>query len=330
MKITVAQSGKGDFLTVGEAFAYIDRLEDKENRIFVQIEDGVYREKPVLNRSHVYITGNGKNATKIVYDDGAFKKHEDGKPFSTFQTPTLTISGDDCHLARLTIENDAGFGRVAGQAVALYADGDRLIVEDCALLGSQDTLFVGPMPPTNFLNCSFTAPKELAPRKAVRQLYKKCFIRGDVDFIFGGGCVWFEECEIFSQDAKKEGTAPDKCRGYITAASTPRLQPYGFVFYRCCLTGNCPEHTVYLGRPWRNYAKTAFIECAMGAHIKPEGWHDWNKEDAHHTVSYEEYYCTGPGADRGGRAGFSHELTETYKKEQVLGNWGCFDAGFGD
>lgn len=79
-------------------------------------------------------------------------------------------------------------------------------------------------------------------------------------------------------------------QGYITAASTPESQEYGYVFSNCKLISkDCPPNSVYLGRPWRNYAKTVFLECALGNHIHECGFHDWKKEDARNTVLYAEY-----------------------------------------
>ena len=71
-----------------------------------------------------------------------------------------------------------------------------------------------------------------------------------------------------------------KKNSYITAASTPQGEEFGFVFINCKLTANDSATQVYLGRPWRIYAKTVFIDCEMGKHIRPEGWHNWSKPEA--------------------------------------------------
>lgn len=167
---------------------------------------------------------------------------------------------------------------------------------------------------------------ENAARMNGRQYYYQCFIRGDIDFIFGSATAYFEECEINSQKTDSDpiaiNPADQKIYGYITAASTPEGQEYGYIFSRCRLTGDCPPNSVYLGRPWRNLAKTVFLECELGEHIRTEGWHDWNKPEAHDTIFYAEYRCFGPGADTKGRVRFSKQLTpeeaEQYNKNKVL------------
>lgn len=94
------------------------------------------------------------------------------------------------------------------------------------------------------------------------------------------------------------------------------------MFDKCRFTSNCPDETVYLGRPWRTFAKTVILNSWIGAHIKKEGWHDWNKEDARKTTFYAEYGNSGPGADTSGRVDWCHLLTkeeaEQFSKEKVL------------
>ena len=147
-------------------------------------------------------------------------------------------------------------------------------------------------------------------------LYKNCYLEGDVDFIFGGATAYFEECEIKSLNRDQE------VNGYITAASTPEGREYGYVFDRCRFTSDCPPETVYLGRPWRSFAKTVIMRSELGAHIKKEGGHDWNKEDAREQAFYAEYENYGPGATPESRVSWSHQLTkeeaERFTKEKVL------------
>jgi len=47
--------------------------------------------------------------------------------------------------------------------------------------------------------------------------------------------------------------------------------------------------------PSRIYAKTVFINCEIGSHAKPEGWHNWSKPEAEKTAFYGEYNCNGEG-----------------------------------
>ena len=110
--------------------------------------------------------------------------------------------------------------------------------------------------------------------------------------------------------------------GYVTAGSSPEGQEYGYVFSNCHFTGDAPEGSIYLGRPWRDYAKVVILDSILEAHIKPEGWHDWDKERAHETAFFAEYGNTGPGA-AGKRAEWCHSLTKeeasAYTRMKVLG-----------
>ena len=156
-----------------------------------------------------------------------------------------------------------------------------------------------------------------------RSYYLDCLIEGTTDFIFGPSIAYFENCTILS---KKDS--------YITAASTPQGEKYGYVFKDCRLEAAPGVTKVFLGRPWRPYARTVYIGCEMGAHIRPEGWHDWNKPEAHKTAFYAEYGSTGPGADSSNRVKWSKQLTARqaaeYTFEKVMGRggsaaWNPFD-----
>ena len=68
------------------------------------------------------------------------------------------------------------------------------------------------------------------------------------------------------------------------------------MFYRCRLTADEGVDKVYLGRPWRPYASTTFIDCEMGPHITAAGWHNWKDPENEKTARYGEYGSTGPGA----------------------------------
>ncbi len=151
----------------------------------------------------------------------------------------------------------------------------------------------------------------------IRNYFRDCFISGDVDFVFGPNTAYFDHCEIHSRKRQSED------RAFITAASTPAGQEYGLVFSHCRLTGDSRDHSVYLGRPWRDLAKTAFVHCHMDSHICPEGWHNWGKARAEALCSYVEAFNSGPGAQPQARVPFSRqldnpELESYYSVENVL------------
>ncbi|MEB2781069.1 pectinesterase family protein [Algoriphagus sp. C2-6-M1] len=273
----VAKDGSGDFLTVQEAFDAVPDFRKNETRI--GLKPGVYKEKLVLSASKTNVSLIGENAenTVVTHDDFAQKKNKFGEEMGTTGSTSFFVFGDGFYAKNITFENSAG---PVGQAVAVRVDGDKVIFEKCRFLGFQDTLY---------------------PHGATsRQYYKDCYIEGTVDFIFGWSTAVFENCEIFS---KKGG-------GYVTAASTEEGTKYGFVFIDCKLTSDGEMASVYLGRPWRDFAQTVFINTEMGAHIKPEGWHNWNKPNAEETSFYAEYGSVGPGAHSSRRVGWSHQLSK--------------------
>lgn len=279
--------------------AAIDALPGGDEPITLTLAPAVYREKITLTRPNVTLLGAGAGQTRVTWADGAQLPAPDGMNFGTFRSYTLFIHAPGCTLRSLTVENTAR-REEAGQAIALFVDGDGFTCEDCALISRQDTLFTAPLPPKEVLKNGFLGPTQFTPRTPQRQVYRRCKICGDVDFIFGGAAAWFEDCDIVAVSAP----------GYCTAASTPEGQQFGYVFRHCRFIGEClPEKSMYLGRPWREYAKTILLECELGAHIRPEGWHDWGKPSFPVTGLYAEYRCFGPGAE-GPRAPFARALTD--------------------
>lgn len=311
------------FTTIEEALSQLP--EDTLTPVTIRIKPGTYREKLTVSRSNVTLVGEDVRTTVIAFGDYANQIMPDGSKRGTFRSYTLFLDGNDITLSNLTVRNDAFPRSKAGQAVALYADGDRLTVENCRLISYQDTLFTGPLPPKPLSAGGFTGPKEFAQRIVGRQYYKNCYICGDIDFIFGSAIAYFENCEIASVYSEIPTAAhPDgsPLYGYATAASTPEGYPYGYVFEGCAFTGTCPDNTVFLGRPWRNYAKTVLLHCYLGSHIRKEGFHDWNKPEAHETMFYAEYQNTGEGAAHSERASYVKHLTDEeaahYTREAVL------------
>lgn len=287
----VAKDGTGNYQTVQEAINAVPDF--RKARTTILIKAGTYKEKLVLPKSKSDVTFIGEDASKTIltYDDYASKKNRFGEEMGTTGSTSFYVFGDDFTAENITFENSAG---PVGQAVAVRVDADRVVFIDCRFLGFQDTLY-----PFG---------------EKSRQYYRNCYIEGTVDFIFGWSTAVFEDCTIFC----KKG-------GYVTAASTLETTPYGFVFLNCRITGDAPEHSFYLGRPWRPYAKTVFIDCFLDKHIRPEGWHNWDKPDAEKTAYYAEYRSTGPGANPKARAPWTHQLTDEavkqYTLDKIFGDW---------
>ncbi|WNH09156.1 pectinesterase family protein [Thalassobellus suaedae] len=284
--MVVAKDGSGDYTTIQDAI-YASKSFPYQ-RVIINIKNGVYKEKVHVYSWNTYVTliGESKQNTIITFDD-YFSKLNLGRN-STFHTSTVLVEGNDFVAKNLTIKNASG---PVGQAVALSVNADRCYFENCSFLGFQDTLYTA--------------------GEGFKQYFKNCYIEGSVDFIFGEATVLFESCTLNS-----------KTNSYITAASTPKNQKFGYVFKNCKLTADEKVAAVYLGRPWRLYAKTVFINCEMGKHIKPEGWHNWNKKEAESTTFYAEYNCSGEGYKPNSRVAWSHQLkkyqAKKYKIESIL------------
>ena len=286
----VARDGTGEFRNIDDAIEVCRAFMDYHKVIFVK--KGIYKEKLIIPSwlTNIEICGEDAEQTVITWDDHAnIRTQERPKGMGTFRTYTLKIEGSDITLKNITIENNSAR---LGQAVALHTEGDRPVFVNCRFLGHQDTVYTGV--------------------GGSRQLFRNCYIEGTTDFIFGPGTAWFEDCEIRS-----------KANSYITAASTPKDQPYGYVFNRCRLTADEGIDKVYLGRPWRDYGYTLFMNCDLGSHIRPEGWHHWQK-NREQTARYLECGNTGTGADTTGRVGWSRQLDKKEAKkvtmEEVLGH----------
>jgi len=298
--LTVSLDGTGDFRTIQEAVnAVRDLLQAK---VIIHIKPGIYREKLVIPswKKKICLVGEDAATTIITNADYSGKAVPGGKDmfgkdkFSTYTSYTVLVQGDDFYAEQLTIENTAG--RV-GQAVALHIEGDRAIIKNCRILGNQDTLYTA--------------------SASSRQYYEGCYIEGTTDFIFGEATCVFQRCTIKSLT-----------NSFITAASTSIHQPYGYVFFDCTLIADSTATKVYLGRPWRPYAKTVFIRCNLGKHITEEGWHPWPGDamfpGKEKTAFYAEYANTGAGAQKAGRVSWAKQLRKRHVKKytlaHVLGN----------
>lgn len=297
--LTVALDGSGDYKTIQEAVNAVRDL--SQQQVIIHIKKGIYHEKLVIPswKTNISLIGEDKDNTIITNGDYSGKpvpggKDEFGSPqFTTHTTYTVMVSGNDFVAENLTIENTAG--RV-GQAVALHVIADRCSIKNCNILGNQDTLY--------------------ATKDSSRQYYADCYISGTTDFIFGEATAVFWHCTIKSL-----------LNSYITAASTRPNQKFGFVFLQCKLIADTGVKSVYLGRPWRPYARTVYINTQMGSHILRAGWDPWKSDarfpDKEKTAFYAEYKCTGPGGDTKSRVAWAKQLTPAEAKQYTIANILC-------
>lgn len=186
------QPGETGFGTVSEALASLQ--DEGKEPVTIVIGEGIYREKLRVHRNNVTMIGEGN--VVLSWDDYAGKLMDNGETYGTFRSYTVFVDANDFMAKNIVFENSAG---PVGQALALYADGDRLVFDQCTFLGYQDTVFTGPLPPKEHLPGGFRGPKEFAPRLKGRQFFHKCRIYGNTDFIFGSAVAYFQDCEIISR-----------------------------------------------------------------------------------------------------------------------------------
>lgn len=301
-QLIVCQNGTGDYSNIQDAIAQV--RDYAEYPVEIIIKAGEYHEKVTIPnyKRNIILRGEEKNKTIISCNDYSGKERSSpdiigNQHFNTYNSYTLLIAGDDCTIENLTIKNTAG--RV-GQAIALHTDGDRIIVNNCNILSNQDSFFLN--------------------GEGNRIFVKNCNIEGTTDFIFGNATAFFTACTITSLS-----------NSYITAASTTQNSPYGFIFDHCeIIPKDNTVNKVYLGRPWRPYAKTIFMNCHLHEHIIPEGWNPWigdkNFPNKELTSYYAEYKNYGKGAQPyEKRANWSKQLSNKEAKKltlkNIFGNW---------
>lgn len=287
--IVVARDDTGKYRTVQEAVEGVRAFMDRT--VVIYIKNGLYKEKVVIPSwvKNVVFVGESAGNTIITYDD-----HANIDKMGTFRTYTVKVEGDNITFKDLTIENNAA---PLGQAVALHTEGDKLMFVGCRFLGNQDTVYTG--------------------KEGTRLCFSHCYIEGTTDFIFGPSTALFEYCTVYS-----------KRNSYITAASTPKDVAFGYVFRNCKLTAAQGVDKVYLGRPWRSYAATVFMNCELGKHIVPAGWDNWRNPENEKTARYAEFMNTGEGADTDKRVKWARQLSNkeamNYSIEHIFkedSNW---------
>ncbi len=315
---TVGKTPDADFHTVQEAVLAVP---DNGEAWTIHILPGLYHERVVIGRENITLLGDDPQNTVITWSACAKDKDESGQEKGTFRSFTVLAGADRITLSHLCIRNDAGDGRTVGQAVALYAAGDRTIVRNCHLIACQDTLFCGPLmervhkevyPVT--LHAETVPSVGDSPVTSSRAYFENCLIQGDVDFIFGPYRCWFEHCRLHMNERG----------GWYTAANTPQDQTYGMVFHACHLTGDCQDGMAYLGRPWRASAQTTFLDCEMDACVSASGFVDWD-EFRIVTPRLQEWKTRGARANMTARHHSEKILTADEAAQitpcNVLNNW---------
>lgn len=181
----------------------------------------------------------------------------------------VAVSGKGFIARDMTFQNTAGPQN--HQAVALRVDSDQSAFYRCSVEGHQDTLYA----------------------HSLRQFYRECNIYGTIDFIFGNGAAVLQNCKIYTR-------VPLPLQK-VTITAQGRKDPHqstGFAIQDSYIFATQPT---YLGRPWKQYSRTVFINTYMGGLVQPRGWLEWYGDFALSTLWYGEYRNYGPGALLSGR-----------------------------
>ncbi|XP_050374693.1 pectinesterase-like [Argentina anserina] len=289
--VTVAQDGSGKFKTINEALKLVPKKSD--DLFVIYVKEGVYKENVTIEGTmeNVVMIGDGPTKTKISGN----KSFTGG--IKTMNTATVAVVGN------FFVAKDIGFENTAGaeghQAVALRVQSDFSIFYNCKIDGYQNTLYV----------------------QAYRNYFRDCNITGTVDFIFGDAVSLFQNCRMVVRKPK-DGQA---C--IVTAQGrTDKNEVTGIVIQNCTI-GADPENKnnikAYLGRPWKNYARTIIMQSQIDDVIQPEGYLPWDGAKFHMTSLFGEYNNTGSGADMSGRAKWPSikKLDDKHAKAYSGGKW---------
>ncbi|KAF8014889.1 hypothetical protein BT93_H0629 [Corymbia citriodora subsp. variegata] len=269
--VVVSQDGTGNFTTINDAIAVAPNNTNGANGYFlIYVTAGVYQEYVSIakNKNYLMMIGDGINQTVITGN----RSVADG--WTTFNSATFAVVAPNFVAVNMTFRNTAGPAK--GQAVAVRNGADLSVLYSCSFEAYQDTLYA----------------------YSLRQFYRECDVYGTVDFIFGNAAVVFQNCNLYPR-LPLSGQS-----NMITAQGrTDVNQNTGTSIHNCTIraaddlaSSNTSVQT-YLGRPWKQYSRTVYMQSFMDSLINPAGWHIWNGSFALSTLYYAEYNNTGPGSN---------------------------------
>lgn len=275
-------NGVPQYSTVAAAIAAVDANNAVQKTILIKAGD--YQETTgalkqlVVDKPYVSLIGEDSQLVRLHNQPLDLEKEASATSTRCFLYVKSSATGFSAE--NLTVENDwpyRGDGTIGNESAdAIMSEAEGAVYSNVRFLGYQDTI---------------------NPNKN-HQYYYKCFITGNVDFIYGSaGMAVFEDCDIvFRYNANKNS-------GYVTAPNSDGVS-YGLIFNDCRITAEtgCSGSKYYLGRPWGETAAVTYINCYMGGVINAAwGWTDWNgKELSTNTTALEKsryYECGtyGPG-----------------------------------
>ncbi|KAF5729362.1 putative Pectinesterase-2 precursor [Tripterygium wilfordii] len=269
-------NGTENFTTIGDAIAFAPNNTKPEDGYFViYATEGYYEEYVIVpkNKKNIMLIGDGINRTVITGNHNVI----DG--WTTFNSSTFAVSGERFVAVDVTFRNTAGPEK--HQAVAVRNNADLSTFYRCSFEGYQDTLYV----------------------HSLRQFYRECDIYGTVDFIFGNSAAVFQQCNLYARKP-----LPNQKNAFTAQGRSDPNQNTGISIHNCTIQA-APDLAMdlnsttmnYLGRPWKLYSRTVFMQSYIGDLISPVGWLEWNGTVGTDTLYYGEFENYGPGANTSSR-----------------------------
>ncbi|KAH9329974.1 hypothetical protein KI387_002082, partial [Taxus chinensis] len=276
----VAKDGSGQYKTIADAVKAAPSKSSQ--RYIIYVKAGLYSENVTVSRkkTNLMFVGDGMGKTIVA----AGRNVNDGS--TTFRSATFEVNPlvNAAASGKGFIARDMSFTNIAGpakhQAVALRVGADYSAVFRCNFIGYQDTLYV----------------------HSLRQFFRECNIYGTVDFIFGNAAVVLQNCNIFVRKPM-----PNQKNTVTAQNRKDPNQNTGISIHNCKVVAARDLIPVknafptYLGRPWKLYSRTVFMQTFLDDLINPAGWLEWSGDFALKTLYYGEYRNTGPGASLDGR-----------------------------
>lgn len=269
--VVVNPNGNGTFTTISDAVAAAPNNTAAGNGYFmIYVVAGVYEEYVTIasNKKYIMLVGDGINQTIITGNRSVV----DG--WTTFNSATLAVTGQGFVAMNITFRNTAG--AIKHQAVAVRNGADLSTFYNCSFEGYQDTLYA----------------------HSLRQFYEQCDVYGTVDFIFGNAAAVFQNCNLYPR-LPMQG----QFNAITAQGRTDINQNTGTSIQNCNIraapdlaSSNGTTQT-YLGRPWKEYSRTVYMQSFIGSLIDPAGWTPWSGDFALSTLYYAEYDNSGPGSN---------------------------------
>lgn len=222
------KDGDWFFVKAGDVSSLIDALEIAngtagDDRVFIFLPNGTYdlgtAVQTAISRNNLSLIGESMEGVIIKNAPPTSKE-------GLMSASTIHNTGNNLYMQDLTLQNDLDYygAGAAGRANAFHDGGDKTIAKNVKLMSYQDTYLT----PAN------------------KQTYwETSEIHGAVDFICGGGDIFFEKCKLVTESRKKGEKSGEAT---IVAPQPQTAEKFGYVFNNCTIENQAA--TFNFGRAW--------------------------------------------------------------------------------